>query len=216
MYKLVIFDLDGTLLDTSRTICSVLNESLKKFSLPAVSVEKTIEYVGNGAKKLVERAVGEERKDLVEPVYKDYSINFSDCKDEFTVPYDGARDTLIKLGKVGVTLAIITNKPKQATVRAYNKFLSDCYFSEVIGQSSGSPLKPNPQSTLELIRKFGVKSEECLFVGDGETDVQTALNAGIDCVSVLWGFRTKEQLEVAGAVNFVTDFKELERIVLNK
>ena len=79
MYKLVIFDLDGTLLDTSRTICSVLNESLKKFSLPAVSVEKTIEYVGNGAKKLVERAVGEERKDLVEPVYKDSSINFADC-----------------------------------------------------------------------------------------------------------------------------------------
>ncbi len=215
MYKLIIFDLDGTLLDTSKTIQNVLNASLLKFSLPQISLKKTIEFVGNGAKKLVERAVGA-RTELTESVYKDYSERFAECEDNFTVPYKGARETLHKFGDAGILLAIVTNKPKQATQRAYNKFLSDCRFCTVRGQASNSPLKPNPKMTLDIICAYGFKPEECLFVGDGETDVQTAFNAGIDCVSVLWGFRTKKQLESAGAVRFASDFKELEAIVFEK
>ncbi len=214
MYKLIIFDLDGTLLDTSRTIQSVLNESLKKFSLPQLSIEKTVEYVGNGAKKLIERAVGTEHKELIEAVYADYSERFSADDNKFTTLYNGVYDTLKKLSNAGIYFAIITNKPQQATLRVYEKFLSEFNFAEVRGQASDTPLKPNPQSTLEIMYKYRVKPEECLFVGDGETDVQTAANAGIKCVSALWGFRTREQLCAAGAALFARNFTDLEKIVL--
>ncbi|MDE7329992.1 MAG: HAD family hydrolase [Clostridia bacterium] len=215
MYKLIIFDLDGTLLDTSRTIQSVLNNSLKKFSLPVISLENTVRFVGNGARKLVERAVGEEKRELWEAVYSDYSEHFSNCSNEHTSLYEGAEEALYKLNKNGIRLAIVTNKPKRATMRAYEEFLSKYGFCAVVGQSSDTPLKPNPQSVLKIISDLGVKKEECLFVGDGETDVTTAVNAGIDCVSVLWGYRKKDELASAGATRFVNTFPELVTVALS-
>lgn len=214
MYKLIIFDLDGTLLDTSRTIQSVLNASLNKFCLPKISIEKTMEYVGNGAKKLVERAVGKGDEKLIEKVHADYSESFANCSNELTKLYDGAAEALDKFKDSGILLAIITNKPKRAGMRVYDEFLSKFGFSEVLCQAENTPLKPNPYSTFKIMSDFGIKSEERLFVGDGETDVLTAANAGIKCASVLWGFRTKRQLEAAGAKTFVSSFKELEKLVL--
>lgn len=211
MYKLIIFDLDGTLLDTSRTIRSVLNASLQKFSLPPISLEKTKEFVGNGARKLVECAV--EDKKLTEAVYADYSQNFANSSNELTALYDGAEEALSGFLKSGIRLALVTNKPERATMRAYEEFLSKFGFYAVIGQNAQTPLKPDPQSTLKIIQSSGLKKEECLFVGDGETDVITAANAGIDCVSVLWGFRSRKDLERAGAKRFVKTFAELSSIV---
>lgn len=206
--------MDGTLLDTSRTIQSVLNDSLKSFSLPPVSLERTMRLVGNGAKKLVQKAVGADGGELVEKVYADYSERFATCSNELTFLYDGAAETLTKLREDGVLLAIVTNKPKRAGVVVFNEFLAKYGFCEVLCQTESVPLKPNPASTCQIIRKFGLKKEECVFVGDGETDVQTAANAGIDCISVLWGFRSKEQLKAAGATKFAENFKELEREIL--
>lgn len=214
MYKLAIFDLDGTLLDTSRTIQSVLNASLKEFSLPPVSLEQTMRYVGDGAKKLVERAVGERDSGLTEKVYADYSERFANCSNELTSLYDGAAETLTKLRESGVLLAIITNKPKRAGMVVFNEFLANFGFCEVLCQAENVPLKPNPTSTCQIIQKYGLKKEECVFVGDGETDVQTAANAGIDCISVLWGFRSKEQLKAAGAKKFVSKFSQLQKEIL--
>lgn len=215
MYRLIIFDLDGTLLNTSFTIQSAINESLKKFSLPPLTVEQTKKFVGNGARKLVERAVGKEDKELIEKVYADYSERFANCSNELTSLYDGAAKALQNFKAHGILLAIVTNKPKGATRRVYGEFLANFGFSEVLCQTESTPLKPNPTSTLQIMRDFGLKPKECLFVGDGETDVQTAANAGINCVSVLWGFRTEEQLKAAGAKVFANDFKELENLVLN-
>ncbi len=171
-------------------------------------------FVGNGAKKLVERAVGEEKKELVQNVYADYSERFANCSNELTFLYDGAAEALQTFKAHGILLAIITNKPKRAGRRVYGEFLAKFGFSEVLCQTENTPLKPNPYSTFKIMRGFGLKPEEVLFVGDGETDVQTAANAGVNCVSVLWGFRTKEQLKAAGAKVFAKDFKELENIVL--
>ncbi|MDE6355940.1 MAG: HAD family hydrolase [Clostridia bacterium] len=215
MYKLIIFDLDGTLLNTSLTIQSVINESLKKFSLPPLTVEQTKKFVGNGARKLVERAVEKEDKELIEKVYADYSQRFANCSNELSFLYDGAAEALQNFRAGGILLAIVTNKPQGATDRVYGDFLANLGFSEVLCQTENTPLKPNPASTLKIMRDLGVKPEECLFVGDGETDVQTAANAGVDCVSVLWGYRSKEQLKSAGARVFAGSFKELENLVLN-
>ncbi len=215
MYKLIIFDLDGTLLNTSLTIQSVINESLKKFSLPPLTIEQTKEFVGNGARKLVERAVGKADGELVEKVYCDYSERFANCSGKLSFLYEGAAEALQNFKGCGISLAIVTNKPKAATMRVYDEFLAKFGFGEVLCQTKNTPLKPNPASTLKIISDSGVKPEECLFVGDGETDVQTAANAGIKCVSVLWGFRSKEKLKGAGAKIFVNSFKELEAFVLD-
>ncbi|MDE5729578.1 MAG: HAD family hydrolase, partial [Clostridia bacterium] len=164
---------------------------------------------------LVERAVKKEDKELVEKVYADYSQRFANCSNELSFLYDGAAEALQNFRAGGILLAIVTNKPKDATGRVYGDFLVNLGFSEVLCQTENAPLKPNPASTLKIMRDLGVKPEECLFVGDGETDVQTAANAGVDCVSVLWGFRSKEQLKAAGARVFAGSFKELENLVLN-
>ncbi|MDE7214731.1 MAG: HAD hydrolase-like protein, partial [Clostridia bacterium] len=129
MYKLIIFDLDGTLLNTSLTIQSVINESLKKFSLPTLTVEQTKKFVGNGARKLVERAVKKEDKELVEKVYADYSQRFANCSNELSFLYDGAAEALQNFRAGGILLAIVTNKPKDATGRVYGDFLVNLGFS---------------------------------------------------------------------------------------
>ena len=212
MVKAIIFDLDGTLLDTSHDIHKVINESLQNFALPKISYEDTLKFVGNGAKKLVERAVGE-RTDMLQKVYSDYAERFADCDNELTSLYPEEAETLKKFKEAGILLAIISNKPQRATESVYAKFLSDFEFNVVLGHTEFYPLKPNPASTYAILDKLGVSAEDCLFVGDGEPDVQTARAANIKCVSALWGFRTKEQLVKAGAENFAEKFSDLEKYV---
>lgn len=214
MIKAIIFDLDGTLLDTSRDIHAVINTSLSRFNLPQISYEDTLKFVGNGAKKLVERAVGE-RKDMLQEVYSDYAERFANCDNEHTCLYPQEAETLKKFKEAGIRLAIVSNKPQRATERVYVKFLSNYKFSIVLGQTEYYPLKPNPASTNHIISQLDVACDECLFVGDGETDVETAKAANLKCVSVLWGFRSKEQLKKAGAENFIEKFSELENYVLS-
>ena len=212
MIKAVIFDLDGTLLDTSRDICKTLNESLKRFSLPELSLADTIKYVGNGARKLVERAVGK-NADILEEVYIDYIEHFAKCDNNLTKLYPNEAETLKKFREAGIKLCLLTNKPQRATERVYAKFLAEFEFCIVLGHAEYYPLKPDPASTLAILDKLSVKREECIFVGDGETDVETARAAGVVCVSALWGFRTKEQLLNAGAENFAEDFSDLEKFI---
>ncbi|MDE6586599.1 MAG: HAD family hydrolase [Clostridia bacterium] len=213
MIKELIFDLDGTLLDTSRDICAVLNESLKRFNLPQISLQALKEYLGNGAKTLVNRAVSESNSKYAEEVYEDYFINFANCKNELTTLYDGEAAALDAFKSAGIKLAVISNKPQLATERVVNQHLNKFGFDFIIGQSESNPLKPDPTTTLKVIEKFGVRKDEVLFVGDGETDILTAANAGVKCVSVLWGYRSRKQLESAGARIFAESFKELENLV---
>lgn len=207
MYKLIIFDLDGTLLDTLPDICAVLCDSLRKFNLKEITLADTKKFVGNGAETLVRRAVG--NSDKFDEVYRDYSINFAESKSERTALFDGESAVLKKLNALGIKLAVISNKPQIAAERVVNKFFKDVKFDFVIGQSERYPLKPDPTSTLDMINLCNFEKSECVFVGDGETDVQTAKNAGIDCVSVLWGYRSREQLERAEATSFACSWEEL-------
>ncbi len=213
MIKAVIFDLDGTLLDTSRDIQKVLNHALGKFSLPPISLKQTISFVGDGAKKLIERAVGE-RRDLYEKVYAEYMEKFVKCDNSMSRLYDREDETLNKLIKRGIRLAIISNKPQAAVDRVYSDFLAKFGFCIVLGQTEYYPLKPNPSSTLAVMDKLGVTSEECLYVGDGDADVIVAKAAGIRCISALWGFRTRAELEKSGAREFAENFSELEKFVI--
>ncbi len=216
MYKTVIFDLDGTLLDTSRDICKVLNDTLSHFNLPQITLEKTVEYVGNGAKLLVERAIPKSAMGSFGEIYGYYKTHFAACDNSLTRLYDGEEEVLYSLKNMGVKLAIVTNKPQDATVGVYNKHLKRFDFDFVAGNTQDFPLKPDPALALYAAHSTGAMAEECLFVGDGETDVQTARNAGMDCLAVLWGFRTRAQLIAAGAADFAENYKQLQDFVLNR
>lgn len=213
MYKTVFFDLDGTVLNTVPDIRAVLNGTLAAFNLPPLSERQTMEFVGNGAYELVRRAAGESCDNIPE-IYARYVADFAACKNELSTLYDGEEEVLFNLKKKGVRLGIVTNKPQKATLNVYEKFFKRFDFFYVQGQEEGVPLKPSPEGVLNAVNKFSLDKRECLFVGDGETDVLTAANAGLDCVSVLWGYRTKEQLKGAGATRFAENFKKLQREIL--
>ncbi|MDE6597569.1 MAG: HAD family hydrolase [Clostridia bacterium] len=209
MYKAIIFDLDGTLLNTLGDIRYVLNESLAKFGLLQLSVTEAMALLGNGAKRLVFDAVGENNRAIAGDVYEYYSKLIAACANDKTELYEGEESTLSVLKVKGVKFAIITNKPQKAAENNYQKYLSEFGFDCVLGQTDKFPLKPDPASTLAVIKKLGVDKSECLFVGDGETDVLTAKAANIKCVSALWGYRTRQQLDVAGATDFAQKFSDL-------
>lgn len=215
MFKTVIFDLDGTLLDTSRDIQKVLNNTLSHFNLPQISLEKTVEYVGNGAKLLVKRAIPQSAMGNFDEIFNHYATNFATCDNELTCLYPGEEEVLLNLKKAGVKLALVTNKPQDATQGVYEKHLKKFGFDFVAGNTPSFPLKPDPALALYAAKMAGSRADECLFVGDGETDVQTAFNANMEHLSVLWGFRTKSQLKEAGAKNFVSNYSELEKFVLS-
>lgn len=215
MIKAIIFDLDGTLLNTSVEINLLLNRALQKFNIVELSLEKTIEFIGDGAKKLIQRAIPPNFAHLTEEVYDYFSYIYANSENANTFLYEGEAEFLYKLKSKAIKLAIITNKPQAATNAVCKKLLSEFGFEIILGESQKYPKKPNPQSTLYTVNKLGVKNEECLFVGDGETDVQTAINANVKMAAVLWGYRSKAQLKAAGAVNFVNSYAELDRFLQN-
>lgn len=208
MYKAIIFDLDGTLLNTLGDIRYVLNESLAKFGLPQLSASQVMALLGNGAKRLVYDAVGERNREIADSAYAYYSEKISACANDRTELYDREESTLSELKSKGVKLAIITNKPQKAAENGYNKFLSKFGFDYIAGQTENFPLKPDPALTLAVIKKLGLDKSECLFVGDGETDVLTAKAAQIKCVSALWGYRSRAQLKSVGATDYAQSFAD--------
>lgn len=213
MVKAVIFDLDGTLLDTLGDIVSVLNTTLDSFGLPPVSYGQAREYIGNGARELVRLAVGRENEGLVDEILPVYRSAYAADDGGRSALYEGEERALLSLKGRGIRLAVLTNKPHAAALKAQKLFFGAFGLDYIQGQEEGLPLKPAPDGVFRILSALGVTADECLFVGDGETDVFTARNAGVQCVSVLWGYRTRDQLAAAGANVFVRDFKELERLI---
>lgn len=215
MIKLIVFDLDGTLLNTAEDICTVLNGSLNKFGLPSVTAERLYSMVGNGARKLVERAIPQENCALTDAVYADYVAAYASFTESVACLYEGEEAALNRLTAAGVKLAILTNKPQRSAENVCAEKLSRFAFCEIVGEGRFQ-LKPDPAAVRYLMDKYGAGNGECVMVGDGETDCQTAANAGIPCISALWGYRTREQLEQGGASLFAQNFDQLFEILQKK
>ncbi len=209
----VFFDLDGTLLDTLPDIAYSLNETLAAFRYPTCPLAQVRMFVGDGAKKLVARALPAGAEN-VDAVYAEFRKNYGASAHGRTSPYAGMAELLNGLKGRGVKLAVITNKPQEAARTSVEKFYPGV-FGYIGGDSGNFPCKPDPALTRYCALKLRVALRDCVFVGDGEADIGTAHNAGMRNVCALWGYRTREQLAAAGGRVFAASPADLAKILEN-
>lgn len=214
-YKAVIFDMDGTLLNSIEDLTDSINYILEKYDYPTKTLQEVMHMVGSGAAKLVERAIpmGKDNPDF-NRILTDYKAYYFDHCNIKTGPYKHILDLLKELKNRDFKMAIVSNKSMNAIEELKNLYFAD-YIDVAIGVTENLKRKPAPDECLEAIRQMGVEKDECIYVGDSDIDHLTALNTGLKCISCLWGFRTKEELLSAGAGNnyFVEDPMEILNIV---
>ncbi len=215
MIKAVLFDLDGTLLDTLPDIHFHLNQTLKAFSYPEISLKETQRLVGDGARKLVERALPEGANN-VDECYAHFHQIYANSDNSRTKLFEGEMACLQKLRENGLKLAVVTNKPQAAAEGCMRDFFAQFPFDCVAGDSGLFPVKPDATIARYVALSLRCAPCECAFVGDGEADAVTALNADMVGVAVLWGYREKAQLQAVGATRFVNSFEELTSFLLKK
>ena len=213
-YKLAIFDLDGTLLDTLDDLVDSLLHTLAAAKLPSRTRDEVRRFVGNGIHKLIERAVPAGSSDeLIDNIEREFRAYYKlHCADK-TRPYDGIIELLKRLRTAGVLCAVVSNKGDfavQELVQQYFPGLLDC----AVGERAGVRTKPAPDSVNEVLRTLGANRADAVYIGDSDVDIDTAKNAGMDSISVLWGFRDREFLVGHGAVRFVGTPGEIGDIVL--
>ena len=216
MKKLVIFDLDGTLLDTTLDIANSLNIALKEFNLPTLTVEQTLKNVGFGARRLVELSCGELDSETFEKLYLRYVEVLQNCTNDLTYLYDGLSEVLLKLKKDGYLLAVVSNKPDEIVKDVCEQKLKEYGFDFIMGNNP-KLFKPKPdKSCVEYcLKTLNVDSAEAIYVGDSEVDVKTFLASNVDGIGVLWGYRSKKTLEDANCPRFASNAKELYDIIKN-
>ncbi len=209
MYNTIIFDLDGTLLNTLEDLKDSVNYALVRHGFPERSLMEVRRFVGNGIRKLVERALPCKLPDeSFEQVFGTFQKHYQKHCNDKTGPYDGIIELLRELKKRGYKLGIASNKVKSAVVKL-NEIYFDGLIDEAAGVTDGSPTKPDPYMVNEMLRAMGSDKENTLYVGDSNVDVMTAHNAGLDMITVLWGFRDRQELIAAGATQFIEQPMEL-------
>ena len=207
-YSAYIFDLDGTALDTLEDLTQSVNYALRQFAMPERRKEEVRMMIGNGVRLLIERAVPDGTKDAVTiQVFKTFREHYLEHSLDNTRPYPGILELFAKLKHRGSKIAIVSNKLQPAVTDLVDRFFSD-YVDVAIGERVGMRRKPAPDMVLEAMRQMGLKPlvqgvQEAVYVGDSDTDILTAQNSGLPCISVSWGFRDKEFLLSHGATTIV-------------
>ena len=216
MYKACIFDLDGTLADTVESIAYVANKVLKTFGYGPLRTEKFYYYCGEGGRRLMERCLrdcGDTELTHLDEGEKMYIEIFAENPLYKVTPYEGMRETLGKLKEEGVRLAVCTNKPHEAAVETVSGIFGEGFFDGIQGQCETVRRKPAPDGPLRMAELFGMQPQDCVYVGDTWTDMQTGKAAGMYTVGVLWGFRDRKELEENHADQIISRPAELLGIV---
>ncbi len=208
-YDTIIFDMDGTLLDTLEDLQGSVNYALEQKQLPLRTREEIRSFVGNGVKKLVELASGyTEESPEFEEVFALFKEHYGVHCNDRTRPYDGILELLAALKDKGFRMAIVSNKYQEGVQELRDRYFGT-YLSVAIGEQEGIRKKPAPDTVMEALRQLGSCRERSVYVGDSEVDIETAQNSQMDCVAVAWGFRTREEQEKAGGTVFIEEPMEL-------
>lgn len=214
-YDAVIFDLDGTLLNTLEDLADSVNYALALQSLPCRSVDEVRQFVGNGVANLMARAVPEGTAAKTQAqCLLDFQANYRDNMRNKTAPYPGVVALLETLKKEGCKLAVVSNKFQDA-VRALCPLYFETLLDTAEGESDRAQKKPAPDMVHNAMEALGVTPDRAVYVGDSDVDIETARNAGLPCISVTWGFRDRAFLEGHGGVLFANDASQLEALLLN-
>lgn len=214
--RLVIFDLDGTLLNTIADLAVATNEALKAMGYPTHSEEIIQTFVGNGVSKLLERSMPEDKRteENIALVRRHFMAYYDQHNADLSTPYPGIADMLSRLQEAGVMLAVASNKYQSATEKLVAHYFLHINFVCVLGQRQGIPVKPSPNIVHEIMEKANVGKSDTLYVGDSGVDMQTAINAGIDAVGVSWGFRSQAELASYNPHAIANHADELAELVL--
>lgn len=212
-YDTVIFDLDGTLLNTLEDLADAVNFVMRANKYPERTIEEVRCFVGNGIRRLMELAVPEGvTGEIFENVFEQFKSYYTDHCQIKTRAYDGIMELLEKLHTEGYGMAIVSNK-NHAAVCELNEIYFKKYIQTAIGQKEGIRKKPAPDTVLQALKEMGKQKETALYVGDSEVDFLTAQNTGMDCVLVTWGFRTTEELKTYEPTAFIETPKQLLQVL---
>lgn len=213
MYKLVVFDLDGTLLNTLGDLAAAGNHALEEMKLPIHETEAYKLFVGNGIPNLIHRILPEgHTQEQHARCYELFNAYYSAHKSDLTVPYVGIVELVRKLSDSGIICCVNTNKAHDFAAELVRASFGDS-ITDIIGQGAGFELKPSPEAALELCRRHGVSAKEALYVGDSNVDAFTARAAGMDCCSVLWGFRSYDELSACAPRYIAASPEELYQVL---
>ncbi|MBR2869973.1 MAG: HAD family hydrolase [Clostridia bacterium] len=216
MNKLVIFDFDGTLCDTLPDIVYFANQTLKNAGYEAKPSQQIRDTVCLSIAEIFSLLTGEKQNSqIVKDAVAYYQKSIKESKSPRTVLYDGISELLASLKQNGCKIAILTNKAQDEMQVIYDRLFSEYAFDEAIGLRQGIAIKPDPTEIFNLMKKFGVDKENTYFVGDGDTDVLAALNAGVNLIAVTYGYRDKDYLQKLGARNFANTPSEILKYILD-
>lgn len=209
MKTLLVFDLDGTLLNTIEDLGNACNYALKKNGFAEHPLQTYRYMVGNGVRKLMQRAQPDVDEKMIDLLLSDFKEWYDEHNTEFTHPYPGIQELLFTLTERGIKLAVASNKYQRATEKIINYFFGDIPFVAVLGQVDDRPRKPDPSILFELLNRFPTPKREVMFVGDSAVDMETARRACVESVGVTWGYRPVSELRSAFATHIVSKPEEI-------
>lgn len=212
-YDTLLFDFDGTLIDSIGDLHIACNHVLEEYGFPKRSLEEIRAFVGNGLRVLVYKSLPENKKELLDeayPIFRDYY--FKNCCIK-TKPYEGIVNMLEHLKNAGIKMAVVTNKPDFAAKEITNCFFGNC-ISHVFGEREGIKRKPDSEMIFMALKELNCTAEKAVYIGDSEVDILTAENSGLNCISVDWGFRSREELKNNDAKVIISSPQELEDYIL--
>jgi phosphoglycolate phosphatase len=202
-YKSIIFDLDGTLLDTLDDLTDAMNQALVLLGQPIRSRDQCREMIGRGLTEFARAALPPDRGHLLDALLRKMREIYKTICLNRTYPYPGIKDVLFHCRKAGIRTAVLSNKAHDLTVQITEHYFGKNTFDQILGQKDNVPCKPDPEPIRLLLEKMALIPRDVLYVGDSEVDVKTAQNAGVDFIAAGWGFRSPEQLRQAGAEKII-------------
>lgn len=214
MIKAIIFDMDGTILDTIKDIAGAVNYILEKYEKPVRTVDEVKSFVGNGLRRTLELSLGdmENKDEFIDSIYTEFTEYYKVHSSDNTKPYDGIVDAIKILKEKGYKTAVVSNKRQEAVEELCVKFYEGL-FDIAIGEQDGLKIKPDPAMVNKALDYLGVTNEEAVYIGDSEVDIKTAVNSGLKGIYVSWGFRGAKLLMENGAKVVVANPEELLKVI---